>query len=153
MFSRRWLGGRLVLNGWRIARGEVKLSRFMLEDCVHAVLGVSIARPSDRATTELLTGRSMVHAPGLPVDGVRGSGSGGFGGIIEILSSRCAAVLQVLSRMDVIGRSCEMANLLGIELEAVLRRGSQYRVEAVMLRIARPLGLVAPSPHASEVAQ
>lgn len=63
VFSRRWLGGRLVLNGWRIARGEVKLSRFMLEDCVRAVLGVSLPRPSNRAVTEMLLGNEGKVAP------------------------------------------------------------------------------------------
>lgn len=42
--------------------------------------------------------------------------------------------LTILEKLDLLGRTSEMARLFGIDFFSVLSRGSQYRVEAVMLR-------------------
>lgn len=39
-----------------------------------------------------------------------------------------------MDKLDLLGRTSEMARLFGIDFFSVLSRGSQYRVEAVMLR-------------------
>jgi len=39
----------------------------------------------------------------------------------------------------------------GIPFFDVISRGSQYRVEAVLMRVMKPLGYVAPSPHKQQV--
>lgn len=41
-----------------------------------------------------------------------------------------------MDKLDLLGRTSEMARLFGIDFFSVLSRGSQYRVEAVMLRYA-----------------
>lgn len=43
-------------------------------------------------------------------------------------------------------RTSELARLFGLQWWEVLSRGSQFRVESLMLRAARPLNLVALSP-------
>ena len=45
----------------------------------------------------------------------------------------------------------ESARLYGIPLFDVVSRGSQYRVEATMMRVMRPLGYAAPSPNRAQV--
>ncbi|CAN0018158.1 unnamed protein product, partial [Laminaria digitata] len=45
-----------------------------------------------------------------------------------------------------------MARLFGIDFFSVLSRGSQYRVEAVMLRVMKPRNFVALSPSRQQVA-
>lgn len=44
--------------------------------------------------------------------------------------------LDLLNQLDLIGRTCELAKLFGIQFYEVLSRGSQYRVESMMLRYA-----------------
>ena len=41
-----------------------------------------------------------------------------------------------MDKLDLVGRTSEMARLFGIDFFSVLCRGSQYRVEAVMLRLS-----------------
>jgi DNA polymerase zeta len=65
---------------------------------------------------------------------------------------RCAANLAVLAKMDVVGRTSEMARLIGVDFFSVLTRGSQFRVEACLLRVAKPQGYALPSPSPAQVA-
>ena len=46
----------------------------------------------------------------------------------------------------------EMARLFGIDFYSVLSRGSQYRVEAVLLRVSKSLGYFLLSPSRAQVA-
>lgn len=49
-------------------------------------------------------------------------------------STGLQACLAIMDKLDLVGRTSEMARLFGIDFFSVLSRGSQYRVEAVMLR-------------------
>ena len=55
--------------------------------------------------------------------------------------------LSILSKMELIGRTCELARVFGIHFFAVLSRGSQYRVESMLYRLCRSQNycLVSPS--------
>ncbi|CAN0412046.1 unnamed protein product, partial [Ectocarpus sp. 8 AP-2014] len=57
-----------------------------------------------------------------------------------------------MDKLDLLGRTSEMARLFGIDFFSVLSRGSQYRVEAVMLRVLKPHNFVAVSPSRQQVA-
>jgi DNA polymerase zeta len=50
------------------------------------------------------------------------------------------------------GKTCEFARVYGIEFYHVLSRGSQYRVESMMLRIARKLNYIAFSANQKQKA-
>ena len=65
---------------------------------------------------------------------------------------RAAANLAILAKLDLVGRTSEMARLIGIDFFSVLTRGSQFRVEATMLRVAKPQGYALPSPTPAQVA-
>ena len=51
--------------------------------------------------------------------------------------------MRLLNSLNLIGKTSEFAKVYGIEFYHVLSRGSQYRVESMMLRIARKLNYVA----------
>ena len=55
--------------------------------------------------------------------------------------------LDILDKMELVGRTCELARVFGIDLFSVLSRGSQYRVESMLYRLARSQNycLVSPS--------
>lgn len=48
--------------------------------------------------------------------------------------------LALLARMDLARRTAESARLYGIDFFSVLTRGSQYRVEAALVRQAKGRG-------------
>lgn len=53
---------------------------------------------------------------------------------------RASLNLALLSRMDLARRTAESARLYGIDFFSVLTRGSQYRVEAALIRQAKGRG-------------
>ncbi len=66
--------------------------------------------------------------------------------MLEYYIKRCQGNYQLLDSFNLIGRTSEFARLYGIEFENVLDRGSQYRVESMMLRLAKPANFIAVSP-------
>lgn len=60
--------------------------------------------------------------------------------------------LQLMDKLDLLRRTAESARLYGIDFFSVLSRGSQYRVEASLLRSAHRLGFIAISPSKRKVA-
>lgn len=54
------------------------------------------------------------------------------------VARRCATCLAIVTQLNTIGRAAEVARLFGLPLDEALFRGSQHRVEAVILRVAKP---------------
>jgi len=65
--------------------------------------------------------------------------------------SKCSYVL--LEKFNLIGRTSEFARLYGIEFENIANRGSQYKVESMMLRLAKPANFIAVSPSTRQRAR
>ena len=61
--------------------------------------------------------------------------------------------LNLLEQLDIIGRTSELAKLFGIQFFEVLSRGSQFRVESLMLRLAKRRNLVPVSPNNQQKAK
>lgn len=59
----------------------------------------------------------------------------------------------LIDNLDIIGRTAELARLFGIEFYDVLSRGSQFRVESMLLRLAKPENYLMFSPSRQEVGQ
>ncbi|KAF6039857.1 REV3L [Bugula neritina] len=53
-------------------------------------------------------------------------------------------------QIDFIGQTSEFARVYGIEFCDVIIKGTQYKVESMMLRIAKPLNFVAVSPNVQQ---
>jgi DNA polymerase zeta len=60
---------------------------------------------------------------------------------------------MLLDRLDLVGRTSELARCFGIDFFSVLSRGSQYRVESMTLRLAHSQNYLALSPSAEQVAR
>lgn len=59
--------------------------------------------------------------------------------------------LCMLDASQVISRSCESARIFGIDFYSVITRGSQFKVESTMLRIAKPENFLMISPSRAQV--
>lgn len=101
--------------------------------------------------------------------------------VVEYYQLRACYTLQLLAKLDLISRTSELARLFGIQFYDVLSRGSQvswkhvvdlpmssfrlsvtvplpsfsvqFRVESMMLRLAKPANYVAVSPGVRQRAQ
>ncbi|KAK7079689.1 error-prone translesion synthesis, partial [Halocaridina rubra] len=120
--------GRIVLNIWRLMRAEVALQSYTLPNVAYHVLHQRIPTFSHDDLREWWL-----------IDNTRFR-------TLEYYITRCDLTIDLLHRLDLIPRTAELARLFGIQFYDVLARGSQFRVESMMLRLARGSNMVAISP-------
>ena len=110
---------------------------YTLENCVAAVLRLRIPHiPSSQLAAWF-----------------RGGPAGGRWRCLSHLTLRARLSLLLLDRLDFVGRTAEMARTFGIDFFAVISRGSQYRVESMMLRLAHSQNYVVLAPSPEQVAR
>ena len=123
-----WITGRCVLNFWRIARADLGLGSHSFEAAMFALLQLRVP-----ARTRSMLGTWY----GEPMLRWR---------VIADLAARARGCLLMCTQLDLIGRTSELARVFGIDFNSVIVRGSQYRVESMMLRLAHSQNFVALSP-------
>jgi DNA polymerase zeta len=135
--------GRLVFNVWRLMRSELTLSSYTIQNVAAQTLRVRLPDYKHPVLHEWVTRPTL------------GTFDRAIGHSILLAST----TLEVLEHLDFVNRTSEFARMYGMDLMSVITRGSQYRVEAVMLRILRRMAdqnkneaYVLPSPSAEDVA-
>ncbi|CAG9559854.1 unnamed protein product [Danaus chrysippus] len=126
--------GRITFNVWRLFRHELALSSYSFENCMYAILNERVPKYGYRKLTEWWNHESRILR-WIPV---------------EYYLTRLSGTVRMLDKLDMINRTSELARLFGLQWWEVLSRGSQFRVESLMLRAARPLNLVALSPSVKQ---
>ena len=127
--------GRIVLNVWRLMKSEVALMSYSLENIMFHVLHRRVPQHSFKKLTYWWEHARYRHITA------------------EYYLLRVAGVAQLLEQLDLIGRTSELARLFGIQFYEVLSRGSQFRVESMMLRLAKPLNFVPVTPSIQQRAK
>nr|XP_012234018.1 PREDICTED: DNA polymerase zeta catalytic subunit [Linepithema humile] len=122
--------GRNILDVWRIMRHEAALLTYTFENVMHHVLRERIPCFSFKTLSTWWKHESMV---------VKSR-------VIRHYTVRILGTLKLLNHLDIIGRTCEHARLFGIQFYEVFSRGSQFRVESMMLRLAKPMNYIPISP-------
>lgn len=110
------LNGRILLDVWRLLRGEIALTSYSFENIMYHVMHRRCPLYSHEKLTKLWTNPKTKWI------------------VIEYYMDRAKGTLEILNQLDLIGRTCELAKLFGIQFYEVLSRGSQFRVESMMLR-------------------
>lgn len=164
-----WLPGRIILNIWRLMRGEMKLGIYTFENVIWNALHVRVPHFPAAMLTRWWNGESANGAPPAAASSSSAAAAAAASSngvqhvghpalltrwrVLEYFASRAALNLHVIDSLDLMGRTSEMARLFGIDFFSVLSRGSQYRVEAMMIRVSKPLGYLAPSASRNQVAR
>lgn len=125
------IAGRIVLNVWQLLRSELRLRHYGIETVALRVLG----RPHP-----VWSPRSLRRV--LDADPPRAA---------RALVARLAVVSDVVDRLDLVSRNCELARVFGIRFASVVTRGSQYRVESLLARLAQTQGYILISPSRTGV--
>ena len=60
--------------------------------------------------------------------------------------TRVTGNMRILEQLDMVGKTSELSRLFGIQFLEVLTRGSQFRVESIMLRLVRAKNFIPVSP-------
>ena len=129
--------GRHMINVWRAMRGELNLLQYTMENVVFQLCHRRIPHYSFQDLT-------LWYKSGIPKDLAR---------VVEYYVSRVQLDLEILEQNELIPRTSEQARLLGVDFFSVFSRGSQFKVESLMFRIAKPENFLLPSPSRKQVGQ
>uniref|UniRef100_A0AAQ5YD35 DNA polymerase zeta catalytic subunit n=1 Tax=Amphiprion ocellaris TaxID=80972 RepID=A0AAQ5YD35_AMPOC len=129
--------GRITLNLWRVMKTEVTLNNYSFENVAFHVLHQRFPLYSSRTLSDWFDHNTDLYRWKL----------------VDHYVSRVCGAMQLLQQHDIIGRTSELARLFGIQFFHVLTRGSQYRVESMMLRVAKPLNYIPVTPSVQQRAQ
>ena len=66
--------------------------------------------------------------------------------VVDYYMTRVNGNMRILEQLDMVGKTSELSRLFGIQFLEVLTRGSQFRVESIMLRLVRGKNFVPVSP-------
>ncbi|XP_017108394.2 DNA polymerase zeta catalytic subunit [Drosophila bipectinata] len=126
------LCGRILLDVWRLMRSEIALTSYTFENVMYHILHRRCPWHSSKSLSEWFASSCTRWI------------------VMEYYLERVRGTLALLDQLDLLGRTSEMAKLIGIQFYEVLSRGSQFRVESMMLRIAKPKNLVPLSPSVQQ---
>ncbi|XP_073349522.1 DNA polymerase zeta catalytic subunit isoform X2 [Pagrus major] len=129
--------GRITLNLWRVMKTEVTLNNYTFENVAFHVLHQRFPVYSPRTLSDWFDHNTNLYRWKM----------------VDHYVSRVRGTMQLLQQHDIIGRTSELARVFGIQFFHVLTRGSQYRVESMMLRVAKPLNYIPVTPSIQQRAQ
>ncbi|KAI5357435.1 Putative DNA-directed DNA polymerase, family B, exonuclease domain, ribonuclease H-like superfamily [Septoria linicola] len=127
--------GRHTINIWRAMRSELNLLQYTMENVVFHLLHRRIPHYTYATLTRW-------YKSDRPRD---------FAKLLDYLVTRTKLDLEILDANELIPRTSEQARLLGVDFFSVFSRGSQFKVESLMFRIAKPESFVLVSPSRKQV--
>ena len=122
--------GRILLNLWRICKHELTLTSYTFENVAYHTLHQRYTHFSDDILTKWYTvfpSRNRWRT-------------------LQYYMLRAKANIHIVETLDIVGRTSELARLFGIEFYNVLARGTQYRVESMMIRLLKRHEYITVSP-------
>ena len=129
--------GRHMINIWRAMRGELNLLQYTMENVVFHLLH-----------------RRIPHYPFSDLTSwYRSDKPRDLAKVLDYYITRVQLDLEILEQNELIPRTSEQARLLGVDFFSVFSRGSQFKVESLMFRIAKPENFLLPSPSRKQVGQ
>jgi DNA polymerase zeta len=129
--------GRHMINIWRAMRGELNLLQYTMENVVFHLLHKRIPHYQHSDLTAWYTSTK-------PRDLAK---------VLDHFISRVQLNLDILDANEIVPRTSEQARLLGVDFFSVISRGSQFKVESTMFRIAKPENFILVSPSRKQVGQ
>ncbi|KFA75353.1 hypothetical protein S40288_02003 [Stachybotrys chartarum IBT 40288] len=127
--------GRHMINIWRAMRGELNLLQYTMENVVWHLLHRRIPHYAWKTLTSW-------YQSGRPRDLSR---------LLKYYRTRSRLDIEILEANELVARTSEQARLLGVDFFSVFSRGSQFKVESIMFRIAKPENFILVSPNRKQV--
>ncbi|KAF7960540.1 hypothetical protein EAE96_000220 [Botrytis aclada] len=127
--------GRHMINIWRAMRAELNLLQYTLENVVFHLLHRRIPHYSWADLRNWYTNGT----------------ARGLSKVLAYYVSHVELDLEILEQNELIPRTSEQARLLGVDFFSVFSRGSQFKVESLMFRIAKPENFILISPSRKQV--
>ncbi|XP_050510996.1 DNA polymerase zeta catalytic subunit isoform X2 [Diabrotica virgifera virgifera] len=128
------LVGRIVLDVWRLMRYEIALQSYTFESISYHILHKRFPYYSFKDLSFWWEHRTQLYRHKT----------------VKYYLTKVVMILELFDKLDFLGRTSELARLFGIQFYEVLSRGSQFRVESMMLRLAKPLNFIPVSPSVQQ---
>jgi hypothetical protein len=128
-----YVTGRMTINLWRRMRSELKLFSYTIGSVSRHLLGNSFPEFTFKQLTSWFNDLSALYR------------------VIRYITKRAELNHSFIDKLDLIRRISESARLYGVDFYSVISRGSQFKVEAVMLRVAHKKGFIAIAPSKKAV--
>eukprot|EP00178_Gracilaria_changii_P009222 TRINITY_DN270_c0_g1_i3.p1 TRINITY_DN270_c0_g1~~TRINITY_DN270_c0_g1_i3.p1 ORF type:complete len:1690 (-),score=200.37 TRINITY_DN270_c0_g1_i3:4125-9194(-) len=110
--------GRHVISLWRVIRKEVKLPAYSKETVAAELFNTTFPQHENKYLEEWFNSDCQ------------------FCRAISHLSRLVFLDVAIIDKLNIMSRTGELARVFGIDFMSVLTRGSQYRVESMMRRVA-----------------
>ncbi|KAI0389573.1 DNA polymerase family B [Xylariaceae sp. FL0594] len=127
--------GRHMINIWRSMRGELNLLQYSMENVVWHLLHRRIPHYPWATLTDWYTGYRVRE----------------ISKVMRYYLTRTRLDIEILEANELISRTIEQARVLGVDFFSVFSRGSQFKVESIMFRIAKPENYLLVSPDRKQV--
>ncbi|KAJ4018030.1 DNA polymerase zeta [Fusarium irregulare] len=127
--------GRHMVNIWRAMRGELNLLQYTMENVAWHLLHQRIPHYTWKSLTSWY--KSGKHRE--------------LSRMLRYYQNRTKLDIEILDANELIARTSEQARLLGVDFFSVFSRGSQFKVESIMFRIAKPENFLLVSPSRKQV--
>ncbi|TFK77090.1 hypothetical protein BDN72DRAFT_890866 [Pluteus cervinus] len=127
--------GRHVFNAWRLMRSEQNFTSHTFEHVAFHLLHKRFPWYSASTLTEMYSSSVPRHTASL----------------LQYFVDRTCGTLDILEKSDIVTKTAEFARVFGVDFFSVISRGSQFKVESFMLRIAKPESFVLLSPSKTDV--
>lgn len=129
------INGRYMLNIWRILRSELSLTSYSLENVTYHLLHQALPKILNVQLSGWLK-------------------SGYFQDMVFVFNyyqRRLRLILKILDVKELIGKNVEQSRVIGIDFNSNFYRGSQYKVESILVRIAKLENMLLTSPSKAQV--
>lgn len=129
------INGRHLLNIWRVLRSELSLTGYSLENVCFHLLHQTLPRVKNLDLSQWFT-------------------SGNFNNTFMFCKyyvHRLGLTLKIMNVQEMILRNVEQSRLIGIDFNSNFYRGSQFKVESILLRIAKEENMLLNSPSKEQV--
>ncbi|KIJ68443.1 hypothetical protein HYDPIDRAFT_124966 [Hydnomerulius pinastri MD-312] len=127
--------GRHVFNLWRIMRSEQTLSMYSFENVAFHLLRRRVPRYAPSVLTTWYNSENPLHPSR----------------VLRYIHDRTIMNLAILEEAETTTKNAEFARVFGVDFYSVISRGSQFKVESFMFRIAKPESFVLLSPTKQDV--
>ncbi|CUS20378.1 LAQU0S01e05270g1_1 [Lachancea quebecensis] len=130
------VAGRHTLNIWRLLRSGINLLQYTLENIAFHVLHERLPHFSPSTLTSFWENRSDMTA---------------LTALLSYWKKRVNVNMKLLQSQQTIQQTIEQARLIGIDFYSVISRGSQYKVESVLVRLCKCEHFLVLSPSKTQV--
>ncbi|PFH57495.1 hypothetical protein XA68_14992 [Ophiocordyceps unilateralis] len=127
--------GRHTINIWRAMQNELNLLQYTMENVAWHLLHVRVPHYSWKTLTQWYKSGKAGHVSKL----------------LRYHDTRTRLNVKMLEADEIVARTSEQARLLGVDFFSVFSRGSQFKVESILFRIAKPENLMLVSPSKKQV--